>query len=312
MLNSVLLHTFKTLVEIGHFTRTANKLHMTQPGVSQHVKKLEAACASPLLRREGKRFELTEQGRLVYQYAVALQVNEHRLLESLAFDDPGVGECLLACSGALALMIYPKLLVQAQRHPRLCVSLEAAPNYKILDDLSQNNIDVGIVTQTSTQAAAGALFDMELIGEEPLCLVLPAILRGQVITTQLLYQCGLINHPDAAHYLSLYVSNCGDSQLKDLELDRVPVSSYVNQLTQILLPVSLGLGFTVLPKSAVDAFADPASLLVHEPASTVNELLYLVKKKHRALPKRYDALLALIRDSVKSAAPLSAPLVVGD
>ncbi|MEF2276636.1 LysR family transcriptional regulator, partial [Pseudomonas aeruginosa] len=33
MLNPVWLHTFKTLIEVGHFTQTAEKLFMTQPGV---------------------------------------------------------------------------------------------------------------------------------------------------------------------------------------------------------------------------------------------------------------------------------------
>ena len=42
---------------------------MTQPGVSQHINKLETACGHALILREKKRFDLTEQGRLVYQYA---------------------------------------------------------------------------------------------------------------------------------------------------------------------------------------------------------------------------------------------------
>ena len=37
MLNPVWLETFITLVDTGHFTQTAEKLHMTQPGVSQHI-----------------------------------------------------------------------------------------------------------------------------------------------------------------------------------------------------------------------------------------------------------------------------------
>ncbi|MGC7906805.1 helix-turn-helix domain-containing protein [Vibrio anguillarum] len=41
------LNTFKTLVDIGHFTKAAELLHMTQPGVSQHINKLEAACGYP-------------------------------------------------------------------------------------------------------------------------------------------------------------------------------------------------------------------------------------------------------------------------
>jgi DNA-binding transcriptional LysR family regulator len=67
MLNPLWLHTFKTLIEVGHFTQTAEKLYMTQPGVSQHIKKLESACGYALIKREKKSFELTEQGQRVYE-----------------------------------------------------------------------------------------------------------------------------------------------------------------------------------------------------------------------------------------------------
>ena len=56
MINPVWLRSFCTLVEVGHFTRTAEKLHMTQSGVSQHVHKLEAHLGQQLLIRQGKKF----------------------------------------------------------------------------------------------------------------------------------------------------------------------------------------------------------------------------------------------------------------
>ena len=50
MINPLWLNTFKILVDVGHFTQTAEKLYMTQPGVSQHIKKLEQACDCELFR----------------------------------------------------------------------------------------------------------------------------------------------------------------------------------------------------------------------------------------------------------------------
>ena len=41
MINPTWLNTFCTLVEVNHFTQTAERLFMTQSGVSQHIKKLE-------------------------------------------------------------------------------------------------------------------------------------------------------------------------------------------------------------------------------------------------------------------------------
>jgi len=68
MINQQWLHTFITLVEVGHFTQTAEKLYMTQPGVSQHIKKIEEQVGVPLLNRQGKKFELTRAGETLYQF----------------------------------------------------------------------------------------------------------------------------------------------------------------------------------------------------------------------------------------------------
>ena len=101
MINPLWLNTFKTLVEVGHFTQTAEKLYMTQPGVSQHIKKLEQACDCELLSRENKSFELTEQGRIMYRYALKLEKDQEDLFESLSFDNPYSGQCHLSSSGSL-------------------------------------------------------------------------------------------------------------------------------------------------------------------------------------------------------------------
>ena len=144
MLNPVWLHTFKTLVEVGHFTQTSEKLYMTQPGVSQHIKKLEQACQHPLIKRENKSFELTEQGRMVYAYALELEEKEKSLLEDLSFDDPHAGYCKLACSGALALMLFDPLLEKQKQHKGLSIHLEAAPNQSILNGVAEGRIDMGL------------------------------------------------------------------------------------------------------------------------------------------------------------------------
>ncbi len=57
----------------------------------------------------------------------------------------------------------------------------------------------------------------------------------------------------------------------------MPLSGFVNQLSQILLPVSKGLGFTVLPQSAVESFPNREELHVAQLKQTVYEDLYLVK-----------------------------------
>ncbi|MCG7495410.1 LysR family transcriptional regulator [Vibrio sp. Of7-15] len=286
MLNPLWLHTFKTLIDVGHFTQTAEKLYMTQPGVSQHVKKLEQACGHALIKRENKSFELTEQGRLVYDYAVKVAVEEAALLDNLNFDDPFSGECRLSCSGSLALRLYPQLLELQKQHQGLTIHLEVAPNDKILRDIENGVVDIGVVTHLPSSS----LFYSEELGSEPLCLILPKCHEGKIVTAELLVRCGVIQHPDAAHYLSLYFDQCDDPELASLNTQTLPTASYINQLHQILLPVSQGIGFTVLPKSALVSFPHRDQLFIHTPNKIVVEKLYLVHKRNRDLPKRYQGI----------------------
>jgi len=294
MLNPLWLNTYKTLIDLGHFTRTAEKLHMTQPGVSQQIQKLENACGHSLIKREKKSFELTEQGRQVYEYALKLAEDEANLIETLGFDNPYAGQCKLSCSGSLALQLYPALLSLQQQHPELSVQLEAAPNQKILHDLQSGKIDLGIVTHTP----ANTLYKSTVIGEETLCLVLPKKYENRELDPERLIECGLIDHPDAKHYLSLYFEHCGDKALIEINSDDLPKSGYINQVNQILLPVAKGLGFTVLPESAVKNFPQRDKLYIAKTAKQVKETLYLVQKRNRSLPSRYQTVCQSLRDII--------------
>ncbi|NOH60480.1 LysR family transcriptional regulator [Vibrio sp. RE88] len=286
MLNPLWLKTFQTLIDTGHFTKTAEKLFMTQPGVSQHIKKLEQTCGHALIARHNKTFEITEAGQAVYQYALQVELQQAELLNSLNMEDPYSGSVSLSCSGSLALRIYPHLLNLQCKYPKLVPKLEAAPHHKILADVLSGESDVGIVTHVPSDSR----FESETLGCEPLCLILPAKLASKHLTPEGLKSIGLIQHPDAVHYLSLYFAQCGEPLLEKLNIDDIPVTGYINQLSQILLPVANGLGFTVLPKSALDSFPDRDRVAIYTANNEVTETLYFLTKRHRQLPQRFSTI----------------------
>ncbi|WP_344955987.1 LysR family transcriptional regulator [Zobellella aerophila] len=295
VLNQQWLTTFLALAETGHFTRTAEKLFMTQPGVSQHIHKLEQQIGEPLLNRIGKGFELTRAGSLLVEYGRKMQRQEAALLTAIRHDDEYTGPCRIACSGSLAMLFYPLFLKRQRQYPTLRVMLEAAPNKRIIEGLQQDTIDLGIVTQAG---GASELAEIPL-GAQPLCLVLPAghvTDRETALNFESLRQLGFINHPDGHHYAEqLLGRNFGD---RFRGMDAIPQHGYVNQLNQILLPVSLGLGFTVLPEIAVRLYADKQSVYCVQPASPVEEHLFLVHKRYRPLSARYQWFVDCIREQL--------------
>ena len=77
-------------------------------------------------------------------------------------------------------------------------------------------------------------------------------------------------------------------------MEDIHQSSYVNQLGQILIPISQGLGFTVLPRSALSSFHAPEMIQVADLPNPVRETLYLITRKRRPLAKRYRILRGII------------------
>ncbi|WP_432822361.1 LysR family transcriptional regulator [Trichloromonas sp.] len=282
MINQQWLHTFLTLVEVGHFTQTAEKLYMTQPGVSQQIKKLEEQVGVPLLNRIGKRFELTREGEILYQFGCKRSQEEDQLYRELRFDDPHKGECRIACSGAMATFLYPHLLKRQKIHSGLIVAVEAAPNERIIQSILKNVIDLGIVTQPSPSTE----LEYEPLGFDSLCLVLPSDYASQSLSFDTLEEVGFIDHPDGAHYADRLLSANFGEQFHSVE--KLRKRGYINQINQILIPVSEGLGFTVLPEMAVRHFQHQSLLYVASLIVPIHDELFLARKKHRILPKRYD------------------------
>lgn len=271
---------------------------MTQPGVSQHIKKLEQQVGRGLITRIGKRFELTEAGLAIYHYACLMQRQQQALLANLAIDMPFSGECRIGCSGSMASLLYPDLIKKQQNHPDLHMYLEAGPNKRIIESILANQLDLGIVTQHLVQPE---LVSTE-IGAQSLCLVLPKVVAGKAylpnINFESLTLLGMIEHPDANYYWQ---------QLKAAFFQAEPTSAikttgYVNQLNQILLPVANGLGFTVLPEFAVRSFVQQQDIQIAKNEDgqllTLFEPLYLVHKQHRVLAKRYQHIIQLIKSLV--------------
>ena len=62
------LYYFRTLAEVQHYTRAAEKLFITQPTLSNAVSQLEKELGIPLFEKDGRNVKLTKQGREFNNY----------------------------------------------------------------------------------------------------------------------------------------------------------------------------------------------------------------------------------------------------
>jgi LysR family transcriptional activator of nhaA len=63
------LRYFWVVAKEGGLKRAADKLHVSQPSISEQIKELEDAVGEPLFRRSGRSNVLTDAGQMVLRYA---------------------------------------------------------------------------------------------------------------------------------------------------------------------------------------------------------------------------------------------------
>lgn len=287
MLNASWLETFTTLCQTGHFTRTAQRLNMTQPGVSQHLRKLERQVGQPLLTRTGKSFALTPAGEAVFALGRTRRDQEARLHEIIDVDDPDMGEARIACSGSFATLLYSRARSWMAKAPRLSLHLEAAPRDAVLSGVLEGRFDLGILTEEPDQPRITSRF----LGREEVCLVLPAMAPSATPGFAELEDRGFVAHPDGYGYAEeLFALNYPDDFTGS---DRLRIRAYVNQIGQIPAPVADGIGYTLLPRSAVDAFAHRDRLRIGALPRRSWHDLWLIQRRGRVLPARLSRLADL-------------------
>lgn len=277
MINPVFLRTFCTLVETKHFTKTAEQLSITQSAVSQHLRKLEDLLGEALIQKTEKGFVLTPTGEQTYQEAKTIVATLQGFKEKVTTDSEHVGVVKVMSPGSIGLRLYPQLLALQTQFPELIIHYQFAPNSSIIKALQQGEIDIGLVTEHTNSS----LMNFEEVAQEPLQLVLPTKFKNATFDT--LKQLGFINHPDGHHHANqLLKANFTEfTHIKDIK-----ERGFSNQIGLILTPVSMGLGFTVLPQSAVASFAEPEKIHIHELAQPSMEPVYLVTQNKKRTAKR--------------------------
>ena len=285
-MNLTFLRTFVTLAREQGFTKTAKVLHMTQPGVSQHVAKLEDDFGVPLVDRDAASFQLTEAGRRLLEHGARLLEQEQNLKVLVVADDPHAGLCRFASPGAFGTRMYSFLLELNQRHRGLVIQYVYRPNPDTITAVLDDSIDVGFVTMEPGRAELAC----EVVDQERLALVVPR----DVIVHGLddLIRLGFVGHPDGAHHASrlLRANFPGFTGM-----DQLPLRAFNNQILRILEPVALGLGFTALPEVAVRAFPQQETIRTLPLAHEVVDPIYAVQRRGRILPRRFELIRAAFR-----------------
>jgi len=129
------------------FSRAAEELSISQPGVSFHIKGLERAFDQQLFERVGRRLYLTDAGRTLYEYAQRLSLIEEEAQVALEeLNGLQSGLLVVGASATIGIYLLPEAVGEfKKRHPGIKVSLRVGNKRHTVERLLRNELDFGLV-----------------------------------------------------------------------------------------------------------------------------------------------------------------------
>lgn len=141
------LQVFVTVAEKKNFSRTAEELLMTQPAVSQYIRKLEENIGTRLLERTNKYVRLNKAGEIVYHHAkeiLGLYTNMQNLVDDLV--NKANGPLTIGASYTFGEYVLPRVFANLQEnYPDIEPALTIGNTSEIADLVATHQLDVGIV-----------------------------------------------------------------------------------------------------------------------------------------------------------------------
>ncbi len=163
---------FYTIAKAGSITKACDILHLSQPALSAQLKRLEQVLKRSLFERHKKRLKLTEDGRMVLDYAERIFDLGQQLEDTLRDRAP---------SGRLGIQVgvmtgIPRVFTDAlvahilAENPASHIVVEERSLDKLADRLTDLSLDV-LLTDTPVSDPKGVNFTSLLVGRIPIAFV---------------------------------------------------------------------------------------------------------------------------------------------
>lgn len=143
------LKVYITVVEQRNFSRAAELLHLSQPGVSLHIRKLEKEFDVKLMHRSPKWVKLTEAGELLYVRAKEMvNLYESAKLDIARLQDDVSGSLQIGASFTIGEYVLPRLFSSfARQYPEVAMEVFIENSSQVVEAIRDNHIDFGLIEE---------------------------------------------------------------------------------------------------------------------------------------------------------------------
>ena len=149
--NLELYKTFYVVAKYKHMTKASEELHVSQPAISQAIKKLEEELGGALFVRSNKGMDLTEEGEMLYSYVSgALKLINDAENEFGSFKRLTKGELKIGCSASLTKLVLLQALKEFhQDYPGIKINVVNELTSNLISDLKLGKLDFVIFNESN-------------------------------------------------------------------------------------------------------------------------------------------------------------------
>ncbi len=162
---------FLAVAEDLHFRKAAERLYISQPGLSRQIKIMERDLGIILFERHNRKVALTEVGKYLQKELTNNLKNLEQIFDHAQLIEKGdFGSLKLGYVGSAMRDIIPNLLLQLRNsYPDVVFGLNEMDNNRQINELLSHEIDLGFVRLERVPRG----LEIQSILKEPFCLVLP-------------------------------------------------------------------------------------------------------------------------------------------
>ncbi|MBU8715516.1 LysR family transcriptional regulator [Brevibacillus parabrevis] len=285
------LHYFVTVSDLLSYSKAAQKLHISQPSLSNAIKNLEQEVGSPLLERNTRKIELTDAGNILYRKAILLLSQMDMLKKEMEeVKETGSGQLIIGIIESAKHWV-PKVIRNYQEHfPSMNIKLiEVLSGQAVKDSLRKYHTHL-LITNQSIQED-----DLETIPLyiENLVLVLhrshPLAQQESVSLKEVVAEPFIIStegFQTRENILSAFAMEDVEPRIK-FEIERFETA---------LSLIRENLGITIIPENYLAGVSDPSIVRKKIDSSFLQRTVFLAYLKNRYLTPAVRAFLAGIQE----------------
>lgn len=239
------LHYFREIVRQGSISKAAEVLHIAQPPLSQMLIKLENDLGTTLIHRYRKKWELTETGELLYQYAEKMLIQMQEVKQRIQEIEQGIaGIISIGVSSACSNILLDYVSMFRTQYPKIKINIITGNSEVLLKKLERRELDIALLLRPDNSEH----YQVKILNKQPFVVIIPtrwlSLFSSQDMTLEQIASFPFIMlGAMEGHFL--YESILETFNERNLKPN---IIIECKDVTMVVALVSRGLGISIIPR----------------------------------------------------------------